>query len=361
MAENRFTAACRSLKQVFSDPAKQTYYPERPQKGRFQIWCEQLKWILKYREINHYYFFYGCDLLDGHDPFEYVCKKDFIRRRDRINASGHLGDRVANYNCILQDKFLFSQYLKSMNYPTPEVYGLGDRETIYWLSTKETLTWEAFAEQHKGSYFSKDILGQRGEQVFFFENTPDGLRLDGKTVSVEGFKSQIGAKNILQERIEQHELLNAMNPASVNTMRIVTALNGDRVVPLSAMLRLGVANGSRDNLSAGGIAVGLDIQTGLLSDHGFYKPGFGGRTTAHPDTGFEFKGVHFPLFKEAKEIVCRLHEMFYGVHSIGWDVAMTPEGPTILEGNNAWEIPTLQVFDKALIDKYNKTLVGAAT
>ncbi|MHC4553591.1 MAG: sugar-transfer associated ATP-grasp domain-containing protein, partial [Planctomycetota bacterium] len=115
---------------------------------------------------------------------------------------------------------------------------------------------------------------------------------------------------------------------------------------------------SRDNLSAGGIAVGLDIETGRLSDWGFFKPGFGKRIKTHPDTGFEFADFRLPLFQEACQMVCRLHEMFYGVHSIGWDVAITPSGPTILEGNNAWETPTLQVFDKELIKKYDQTLVN---
>jgi len=89
---------------------------------------------------------------------------------------------------------------------------------------------------------------------------------------------------------------------------------------------------------------------------GAHKSGFGKRTDRHPDTGFVFKGALLPHFKELVKQACQLHQYFYGTHSVGWDVAITADGPTFLEGNNSWEIPTLQVFDDQLILRYHESL-----
>ena len=40
--------------------------------------------------------------------------------------------------------------------------------------------------------------------------------------------------------------------------------------------------------------------------------------------------------------------MFYGVRSIGWDIAITDSGPCFVEGNDNWEISLNQAADRGL-------------
>ena len=342
--------------EVLGDPDALTYYPESERKSRLRICWDNLRWMLKYREINHFYYLYGCDRLEGPDPFSYVCKKSFIRRRDAINAKGQVGGMVVNYNSLLQDKFVFSQYLTSLGFPTPQVYGIADKKAVQWIHPMGKISWEDFTQQHTGTFFIKDILGERAEHVFLLELQPGSIILGGQQITLSELKQKIGLKNILQERICQHDFLNQINPHSVNTVRIVTVRSGNEFQPLSAMLRLGVKNTICDNLASGGVAVGVAVETGQLTSWGIFKPGFGKRVARHPDTNFLFEGAKVPYFREAVEMTCSLHRYFYGTHSIGWDVAITPSGPVFLEGNNSWEIPTLQVFDKGLIQRYNQSL-----
>ena len=46
----------------------------------------------------------------------------------------------------------------------------------------------------------------------------------------------------------------------------------------------------------------------------------------------------------------------YGVHSIGWDVCLTTDGPLIIEGNDNWDTIDAQFYHpgKKLFDKYFK-------
>lgn len=355
----KLAATSQSLKEVLGDPEQLSYYPESKRKSRLRIWMDHLGWMIRHREINHFYYFYGCDRQDGPPLSEFVCKKEFIRRRDRLNAEGRIGGRIVNYNCLLQDKFLFSQYLKSLGFSTPEVIALADRKTVCLLSPRRRISWEEFIEQQQGRWFIKEIIGERGECVFHLEIEDGKILLGRAPVSVTELKKRIGEQNILQVPVTQHELLNRMNPDSVNTMRLITIRSGSRVEPLSAMLRLGVKGHACDNLASGGIAVGIDPATATLSAKGIYKPGFGKWALRHPDTGFVFKGVRLPFFREAVDSACRLHSFFYGTHSIGWDIAFGPDGPVFLEGNNSWEIPTLQVFDRDLVRKFNQSLAQA--
>jgi hypothetical protein len=352
----RIQVTSQSLLNVFGDPGLLSYYPESARKSRLQIALEHLWWMIRYGEINHFYYFHGCDRLDGPSIRDYVCKKRFIRLRDRLNAQAHVGGRVINYNCLLQDKFLFSQYLRALGFASPEVYGLADRSQIVRQADRKRISWEDFVGTMQGRWFIKDVIGERGEHVFSLDVQDGHARLGGQPVTVDELKSRIGLKNILQDRIVQHDLLNHMNPGSVNTLRLVTARAGGRIEPLSAMLRLGVKGSACDNLASGGMAVGIDPATGALSDRGIFKPGYGKWASSHPDTKFVFKGARLPFFQEAVESACRLHAFFYGTHSIGWDIAFGEQGPLFLEGNNSWEIPTLQVFDRDLIPKFFRTL-----
>ena len=36
-------------------------------------------------------------------------------------------------------------------------------------------------------------------------------------------------------------------------------------------------------------------------------------------------------------MVLQVHEYFYGVHSIGWDIAISERGPVIIEANDDWD------------------------
>lgn len=70
-----------------------------------------------------------------------------------------------------------------------------------------------------------------------------------------------------------------------------------------------------------------------------YRPAFCDKTgkyyERHPVTGTEITGFQIPLFDQALEL-CRTASRRVEAHLkyIGWDVAITPDGPVLVEGNN---------------------------
>ena len=56
--------------------------------------------------------------------------------------------------------------------------------------------------------------------------------------------------------------------------------------------------------------------------------------THHPVSGVSFDGFTFPHWKEIERVACDAHAMFPEMGLIGWDMAVGPDGPVIIEAND---------------------------
>lgn len=352
---DRFRTAAKFLASHLYNPQSCTYYPQEERKSRLAIYLDNLRWILKYHEINHFYYLYGFDRRNGVNQNDYMAKREFFELREKANKAW-IGNRKAAYFCLLQDKFLFGQYLKALGFPTPVNLAICDRETITWLDSQETEPLESLLNRDKLDIFIKELLGESARGIYSLRVENKKLFVDSKEVTVEELKKIIPEMSVVQQRLYQHPQMNRLHPHSINTVRIVTVFNDSGVEPLSAILRAGVNGSQFDNWAAGGIGVGIDLGTGRLRKYGIFKPGSGGRVEQHPDNGIKFKGFEIPSFAKVVEMVTALHGFFYGIHSVGWDVAVTPEGPVVLEGNNLWDMPMMQVHDSNIKNKFIASL-----
>ena len=53
----------------------------------------------------------------------------------------------------------------------------------------------------------------------------------------------------------------------------------------------------------------------------------------HPDTHIRFVGYQLPMIPEAIALAKRAAREIPQMRHVGWDVAITPDGPAIIEGN----------------------------
>jgi hypothetical protein len=137
---------------------------------------------------------------------------------------------------------------------------------------------------------------------------------------------------VVEEFLRQHEALDRVYPHAVSTLRLTTLLTEGKprqVHPTS--IRFGSAGGRID--FAGAIIALVDRENG----GGLRAPmfSFGPPLQAHPDTGVAFDSVKVPWLAEAEKLVLDCALEIPEVRYIGWDVAITPAGPVIIEGNGA--------------------------
>lgn len=142
---------------------------------------------------------------------------------------------------------------------------------------------------------------------------------------------------LYQEVLEQHRDIAEIYPRSLNTMRIDTYLDRQGEVHLmTGLMRFGVNGRVVDNITTGGIFVPIDMETGRLKQKAFRLLEHGGNVyTEHPDTGFVFEDFEIPYFHEVREMLAEAVRLIPDI-LLGWDVAVTPEGPVIVEGSQQY-------------------------
>ncbi|MBN9282025.1 MAG: hypothetical protein J0H37_07220, partial [Hyphomicrobium denitrificans] len=53
----------------------------------------------------------------------------------------------------------------------------------------------------------------------------------------------------------------------------------------------------------------------------------------------ELEGFRLPDWTLVTELALRAARTFLPLRTIGWDIALTPDGPVIVEGNRWWDPP----------------------
>ena len=147
---------------------------------------------------------------------------------------------------------------------------------------------------------------------------------------------QADGHDLLETPIVQHPDLNRLSPAGVNTVRILTALDsGDRPFLLGCRLRISV-DSPVDNLAAGNLAAPIDDKTGHVNGPGVYADITRAAATLHPVTGVSIEGFQIPHWPACVQMALDAQALYLQNRSIGWDIAVTPDGPDLIEGNHDW-------------------------
>ena len=168
-----------------------------------------------------------------------------------------------------------------------------------------------------------------GQGVQLISVTDGMVEPGGKTI---GDLFRMYEKNFLiQDRVRQHSGMAALNPSSVNTMRILSYHSGMEVLIIYSVVRIGRGGSVVDNQCAGGISTTISKE-GKLG-----KTAFGGFSTdniVQTDTGVALDGYQLPSFDKAVEMVRRLHLRLPYFNIVGWDVAIQEDGePVLIEFN----------------------------
>lgn len=181
-------------------------------------------------------------------------------------------------------------------------------------------------------------LCQNLDEVIFkpaMEKHGNGVKLltviDGKTnvndMPIGDLFKQYKHNFLIQERVKQHKDMAALNPTSVNTIRILTYRSNMEVMVIYSVIRIGRSGQVIDNQCAGGIS------TTVTKEGKLGRAAFGGYSEDNvlaTDTGITLEGYQIPSYDKAVEFVKRLHTKLPYFNIIGWDVSIEEDGEPIL-------------------------------
>ena len=197
-----------------------------------------------------------------------------------------------------------------------------------WIRIDEKTDSEALWElcRRNTALIGKPLEGSSGQGILKYTEKDWGtdsaaflkkLRADG-----------IG---ILEEIVVQHPKMASLCPTSVNTCRIATLLGDKKQGIVYAFLRIG--NGKvMDNVDCGGMAARIDLDSGKLLTVGADKQG--NTFIKHPMTDTSLIGFTIPFWEEAKAMCLTAAQKVPQMRYVAWDVAITENGPTFIEGNS---------------------------
>lgn len=187
--------------------------------------------------------------------------------------------------------------------------------------TKEEL--EAFLAKNE-VFMAKPHDGYAGHKV-------QKMKREDITSIDEFYDKLMSERLFLEEYVVQHSEMSRLCPASVNTLRVVTFSYGGKSQILYAVMRVGNGKAEVDNFHQQGMGCLIDTENGVLTGDAVDKDGR--MYKEHPLTKVKYDGFKIPNWDKVKKIVLEAALVSDKIHVVGWDVAVTEDGATFIEGN----------------------------
>lgn len=267
---------------------------------------------------------YGCVLNQFTDGCFYE-RKGFERKRiltyrrwEKLISTSNSKD----YIHILQNKATFNTFY-------------ADYIGREWLDSKKMRIddFARFMERHDGQAIVKPVADNEGHGVRLIKANKGNI--------ADLFQKLSKEEVLIEERLHQHPLMR-FGAKSVNTIRAYTVYDKrtGKAYLLKTTLRVGIGNAIVDNRHSGGISYEVNLESGRIVSKGWSHRL--SNVMIHPGTDICMLGYEIPHWKEVIELVEKAARMLPQVRFIGWDVAIMPDRPVLIEGNHDPDLDLLE-------------------
>ncbi len=251
-------------------------------------------------------------------PFEYFWF-NFMDRKDRDRKNFLLlHHQSIGYRAVKHNKTPF--VYKSQQYELfPDMIG---RQYIKVDSLQALADFVAKREK----VLFKPEHGTHGKGIFTYKTSEGTERLK------EIFDDIYDKNYLCEDFIIQHPEMAKLSNESVNSIRVLTLNDHGNVKIIDAAVKMGADDNPFDNLSSGGLAATVDVETGIVVTKGVsshYE-----RFVYHPETGQKIIGFNIPMWDELKAMVTEAATRMPDMPICGWDIAISENGLCIIEVNS---------------------------
>lgn len=260
------------------------------------------------------------------------------------------------YAALARDKYLTHIYFERAGIPMPRMFAYYNanssstgnvacdydslRRILHDNSVQECVVKPASDSAHGDNVFVC-------KEIHFSDDDCHLIKSNNESVSLRSLCCSCKNKPLIfEERIIQKTTVNLLNPSSVNTVRVMTALYpGGESKVYASWMRMGRSGSDVDNAGFGGnVDCAVDVSSGKCYN-AFQFNSFSDviKIERHPDSKELIEGFQIDNWDAIKSSLCEFQSRVPSLKVIGWDVALTDSGPIIIEINNWWD-PTGQLF-----------------
>jgi len=237
------------------------------------------------------------------------------------------------FDILFTDKYVQKALLEGLGLPTsPLITTIGINRPV-----STPAQFQEFIESAPADIVIKPISAAGG--AGFMRLRKNGTQLYEGTEVVtpaqlwERFTSNLQRGLIVELGVTGTEALNQLNPSSLNTFRVITCkIGADSWIHVCTYLKVGRSHSQVDNRAAGGLLVRID-DTGRTGKAIDVKNGVR-ELSRHPDTGAQLEGISIQGFRDVVDLAMDASTKLPFMGFLGSDIALTGQGPTIIEINS---------------------------
>ncbi|MBA7596407.1 hypothetical protein ES703_03377 [subsurface metagenome] len=281
---------------------------------------------------------------------------------------------------ILENKLLFFLYYSQLGFPVVEVYGFYYPERGFFLDgsplreKSDFLRWLNKSDIKGCVVKPLGSLGGKGIMIFEELISPETIRSnDGKNYSlnevislmekdieVRQSKEDNYKGYIIEEKIEQDPAMNVLSGKSLNTIRVSTLItNNNEILIDFGMLRVGREGSITDNLHQGGYVVNINVENGSIGEKTFGYKEEGGPWIEEKEERIKdfFTDCKVPFWHDIVSLAKKAASFSPELRSVGWDIAISKNGPVLMEGNDNWDMVIAQVLSGGYLTEERREIL----
>lgn len=246
---------------------------------------------------------------------------------------------------VVSDKLLFGALLQGFGLGAPRTQAIIAARASTPLPTLTTAEDALAYLRGPARYplFGKPVnasLSLGAASIDTFDAASDMLRLHGGGETPvaafvgEVFEAYADGGYMLQDRLAPHPELERIAGPALGTLRVCTLHHGDDAEIHYALWKAPALGATADNFwRAGNMVADIDLETGVATRCQLGSGLDAEQVAHHPGTGARIEGAALPLWAETKQLALEAARLFPDCPILGWDVAITPEGPVVIEAN----------------------------
>lgn len=311
----------------------------------------------------------GPGRLTPNDYFQYQLFDDsrYSRADKRRFISDGLVDKITHrcsdhsWIILTEDKWISYQFLEKNGYRVPETIAVIDKTARTFGSTPKisspSILREFLGTIDQCPIFAKSNTGLGSFGTFMITHVDgDALHLaNAERISFDHlFDKMIGDRTyLLQRQVLNHHTIRAIADG-LATVRIMNFVRADDVLMPFALLKIPASGNIADNYwRPGNMIANVDVGTGQLVRVVRGKGLDLEELKTHPDNNLPFADIRIPYWADVLSVSRSCATLFAPLRYHSLDIAVTPDGPVIIEINygGAFTLPQIATGTGLLTDE----------
>lgn len=265
------------------------------------------------------------------------------------------------WQATTESKWLCGHILAHSGIKIPETLAVIDKTDRCYIKTHKISSaaqLRDFATANgNDAFFCKEKRGTCSFGAFLVEaadSTGLSLRGVGHVSYEDVMEKSVGTRPYLLQRLQRNHSFFDSYTTNLATIR-VCILNGSKGVQIPfCILKLPSSKNIADSFwRPGNLACNLDVVTGRIMDVRSKDPLGTTSHAVHPETGANIIGEYLPMWGQVLNLARNCALIFKPIRYQSMDIAITPEGPVLIEINTGggFDLPQLGSGEGFLTDE----------